>query len=72
MTDRIHPNLLADAIVVAKAAGNRLQVGLILCHVVVVGEGPLCRHVTKGQDTTPLTQRVHLVGRLKHLMKANG
>ena len=24
LTDRIHPNLLADAIVVAKAAGNRL------------------------------------------------
>ena len=72
LTDRIHPNLLTYAIVVSEAAGNRLQISLVLGHVVVVWEGSLCCYVAQGKNTTPLTQCVHLIGRLKHLVKANG
>ena len=64
--------MLLTAVDVSEAAGDRLQQGLGIGHVVVAVEGTLCGDIRESDDRPPFVDGVLLAGDLNGLVEGDG
>src|SRR5690606_41688812 len=68
----MYPYLFFLAIEISKTTGNGFQIGLIVRHIVIIREGPLCGHIGERHYTSPFVHGICLIEALHDLMEGEG